>query len=513
MKSIVIKNLLFELIHSLSKSEKKCFRLHAKYDGSSRDKNYLRLFDIILDQRENDEVAIKRQLLEHGTKINFNFTKSYLKSAVIESLVRMYPSSTVDSHLGQIISAVKILRKKMFYAQSNMLLKRGEKLSIETEQFNRLQEIYSLQSAGLTTREDIDILERKIVVSRKSDNLTAYHILSAKATLFGSRKDVSRSKSEIDALKRILDDSGIMKNEKMALSMNAKIIFHHINAIFHYFSGEHKVALKDLCKRLKYQEALPFYIRDMPMAYKVCLVNIIATNMILKDYDNANIYLNKLREFPLKYKVSLSEPAGINILYDQYSYQLSIYINTGQVNEMVKLLSDIGNKIEVLKKSISDIEKITLYYHIAYAYFICGNFIVSREWSERIKVETELSKREDVHSMIRILNIINHYELGHVELINYLERSARRFIKQKNRMFKTETVMLRFFRKDLPEINDKGEVVSVFKELKGTLKELFKDPFEAKITEYFDFISWVDSKIENRSFDEVKREKILKKRR
>ncbi|MCC6689976.1 MAG: hypothetical protein IT235_00445 [Bacteroidia bacterium] len=510
MKNIANQNFLFELVRSLTKAEKRYFKLYGG-EASGKHKNYIRLFDIIAEQKENDNEAIKKNLLKHGTGINFNFAKNYLKNIVVESLVSLHANATVDSRLGQMISAVKLLRKKVFYTQSKILLKRAENLAIKAEQFNRLLDIYSLQSAGLNSQHDIDILEKKMLVSRKIDNLTAYYILSVKVNLYGSRKDLSRSRNEISELKKILADSGIMKDEKSALSISAKIIFHHINAIFHYFSDNHKSALNDLYKRLQCQEELPFYINDMPLSYRVCLGNIIASNMMLKDYAQAEIYLNKLMSFPAKYGVVLNESARASILHEQYFIKLLIYINTGKVKMISTLLVNIEDKIIVFSNFLTDIERITFYYYIAYAYFTCQNFIRSIDWLNKIIDETDLSKREDFHSMVRILNIINHYELGRVELISYLERSARRFIKQKNRMYKTETVMFRFFRKGLLEINHKNEAIPVFKELKNTLKELFKDPFEARITEYFDFMSWIDSKIENRSFNEIKKANALKR--
>ena len=41
---------------------------------------------------------------------------------------------------------------------------------------------------------------------------------------------------------------------------------------------------------------------------------------------------------------------------------------------------------------------------------------------------------------------------------------------------------------------------TAFKELKTELEEIFKDHFEKEALAYFDFISWLKSKIENRPF-------------
>lgn len=503
-----MKNFLFDIIHSLTKAEKRYFRLYTKGNVLAQNKNYLKLFDIILGQKENDEKQIKKELLAYSAKVNYNFAKSYLKSIVIECLVNMNAGTSVDSKLVQMISTVKMLRKKLFIRQSNSILKKAEKLAVQAEQFGHLHEIYTLQSRGLNTPADLSVLEKKVNLNKKADNLTAYFILSTKMTLYGSRKNISRNKSEIDMLKKLMDESGIMEKEEMALSLNAKIIFHHLKGIYYYFAGEFDSSLKSLYKRLRYQEILPFYIQDMPLSYKVCLTNIIAVNIMLKDYNEAEKSLSKLAEFPARHHVFMSEGMRIQMLYDQAVFKLIININTGRTTELARLLIKIEEELNSIKNKISEIEKIDIYYYISYGYFACKKFSRSLDWSDKLKNETDLSKREDIHSMIRILDIINHYELGHVELINYLERSARRFIGQKKRMFKTETVILKFFRKDLIESEGKVELIAAFKKLKLTLKKIFEDPFEAKVTEYFDFISWLESKIENRSFVEIVRKKL-----
>ena len=46
-----------------------------------------------------------------------------------------------------------------------------------------------------------------------------------------------------------------------------------------------------------------------------------------------------------------------------------------------------------------------------------------------------------------------------------------------------------------------------FKQLILALKPIVKDPLEEKFLNYFDIISWLESKIENRTVQEVIKEK------
>ncbi|MBI4946422.1 MAG: hypothetical protein HY840_08480, partial [Bacteroidetes bacterium] len=51
---------------------------------------------------------------------------------------------------------------------------------------------------------------------------------------------------------------------------------------------------------------------------------------------------------------------------------------------------------------------------------------------------------------------------------------------------------------------------AAFQELKTSLLKLMKNPMEKATMEEFDFMSWVESKIQNKTFAEVVRQKADK---
>ena len=56
----------------------------------------------------------------------------------------------------------------------------------------------------------------------------------------------------------------------------------------------------------------------------------------------------------------------------------------------------------------------------------------------------------------------------------------------------------------------KKNLKEYFANLKAKFEALAKDPYEKYALDYFDFISWTESKIENKPFAQVIREKNLK---
>jgi hypothetical protein len=66
---------------------------------------------------------------------------------------------------------------------------------------------------------------------------------------------------------------------------------------------------------------------------------------------------------------------------------------------------------------------------------------------------------------------------------------------------------MEFIRRKIPRINSRKDLNKAFIELRHDLLLLKKDAYEAGAFNYFDFISWLESKIQRRSFAEIVQEK------
>jgi hypothetical protein len=79
---------LHDLIKSLTKSEKRFFKLHSALQ--SGDKNYLRIFDAIDKQKVYDEEALKKQFAKETFIKHLPSEKNHLYKLILKAL-RAYP--------------------------------------------------------------------------------------------------------------------------------------------------------------------------------------------------------------------------------------------------------------------------------------------------------------------------------------------------------------------------------------------------------------------------------------
>ncbi len=139
-------------------------------------------------------------------------------------------------------------------------------------------------------------------------------------------------------------------------------------------------------------------------------------------------------------------------------------------------------------------------------YFGCGDYDSSLKWLHMI-----INKDEDLRSDLRIesklIFLIIQLELNNYDLIDYAVKSTQRYLMKKEPLMGIEPIILGFIKK-MSNVKDPVNMKKLYIELKDLL-----DRNKEIVNEYaFDYLSWVESKIQNRSFAEIKREKYLKEK-
>ncbi len=90
-------NELFDLIKSLTKSEKRFFKLQSALQ--SGDKNYVRLFDLIDKMSEYDEENVKKTFKGEKFIKHLPSEKNHLYKLILKALRSYYGETSVSSRL------------------------------------------------------------------------------------------------------------------------------------------------------------------------------------------------------------------------------------------------------------------------------------------------------------------------------------------------------------------------------------------------------------------------------
>jgi hypothetical protein len=117
-----------------------------------------------------------------------------------------------------------------------------------------------------------------------------------------------------------------------------------------------------------------------------------------------------------------------------------------------------------------------------------------------------LDESEDILSYTHILDLLVHLEMKHDQLMPYALKNTQRFLKSRNRLYTFEKVFLQFVSKRIKCSNALDAQV-LWEELYQDLADIKEDSFEGLAMEYFDFMTWAESKFKKRPFTAILKEK------
>jgi len=145
-------------------------------------------------------------------------------------------------------------------------------------------------------------------------------------------------------------------------------------------------------------------------------------------------------------------------------------------------------------------------YKIATLYFGSGDYATCIDYLHKI-INDKVEIRNDLQCYARLLHMMAHYELGNSELIESLTKSVSRFMAKKENLTAVEQEMFRFLRSSLYISGHKLKALQ--ENFLQKIQQLAKSRFETRAFAYLDIISWIESKVNEKSMSEIIRAKFL----
>ena len=132
---------LHRLIKSMSKPEKRYFKVFSSRHVIGDQNNYQILFDAIDKQAEYDEAKLLKKFETEAFINRFSIAKSRLYNSILKSLDAFHSNSSVEAQLKRTLHCAEILYNKSLYGQSLKLLRSAKKSAQKHEKITTLIEI------------------------------------------------------------------------------------------------------------------------------------------------------------------------------------------------------------------------------------------------------------------------------------------------------------------------------------------------------------------------------------
>jgi len=503
---------LFRLIRSMSKSEKRHFKLYAGRHSVEQN-NYLKLFDAIDRQQNYDEALIVKKFSKESFINRFPITKKRLYETVLRSLDAYHSQSSTDAQLKRELHFAEILYKRSLYNQCAKILSSAKHTALKHEKYSTLAEILTWQKKliekdnylGQDHESIATMLHEDVMIADRMKDFNEYWNIKSRLFLLLNKKGKVRNHKELNSFKKIIDNT-LLKNEGKAQSHEARYLFNHIYSAYHFGTGDYKSSYRFLKRNVELIETHPYVFKEEPNIYFSVLTNLIYVSTSLKKYEEVFQLMDKLKAVPETLDTSRNEDLEIKLFSSAYSIEITLYNTLSEFEKAIGLIPAIEKGLERFGDKINRLRKAYFYFNISIAYFGAEKYSAALRWTNKLFSEPNIDENQDIYCFARILNLIIHIELQNDDVIPYILTSTSRFLNTRNRVYKFETVFLEFI-EQLTRTNKKSDSSIIYRKLLVNLKKLSADPFEKTVFEYFDFIAWCKSKIENVPFRETVEEK------
>jgi hypothetical protein len=499
---------LFELICSLTKSEKRYFKIFSSRHTIGQENNYIKLFDFIDQMSEYDESSVFKEFDGQSFLNKFSITKGRLYDNVLRSLDSFYAQSSIESQIFRLIHSADILYKKSLYDQCLKLLRSASKLAKKHERFTLLLEIHLkkkrlVENRGYMNMKESEIdgfwSDEKLELERIGQYFKFWH---TKSKLFYLLNKSGRARNEEEIQ---LFQSVIAELKKVDLSnayFDTKYLYFHIHSAYHFALGNLNESFEFLKKNVQLFQSNKAKIIEEPNIYYSILTNAIYIASRIGNQQVQKDYLKELKEFPETYKIVLNEDLDIKLFSSTMSLELSLLSQTGDFEEIVSYVPKINEAYRLYGEKVSSLRRAYLNFKVSNAYFAVENWNEALKWNNFILNDQELDKKDDILCFAHIMNIIIHFELDNRRLLPYALKATKRLLKSRNKTYEFERVFLKHINKliaapDIFTFQEKLDVIYL------ELEKLAENPMENIAFEYFDFMSWIEGKRKNCSYAKI----------
>lgn len=506
---------LFQLIHSLEKSEKRHFKLYIKRSSSRTDLRIVQLFDALDRMNEYDEVLLLKKLAP-VTKTQLANLKNHLYKELLASLRLLKSTDNIDLQLSEHLDYARLLYNKGLKLQSLKMLEKAKNLAMVNQKINSMAQVLSLEKkieilhitrsspdkAGDLAKESLEVSGHIDRVTRLA-NLTL--LLYQWFVNYGhSRNEEDEKNIKAFFYQNLPADTGAIKG------FYEQLYLYQGYSWYSFIKQNFLQYYRWCCKWLDLFRTHPHMISVETGHYIKGLHNLLNAHFDLRNYQQFDKTLNIFEQF------AKTEEAA---RHDNFRIHTAVYINNARINghlmrgtfkDGLALVPEIEQNLESYAMYVDRHRLLVLTYKMAMLHFGAGNYSEAIDYLQKI-INGPMDLRLDLQSYARLLHLLSHYEMGNFDMMESLIKSVYRFMARMKNLTVVEEEIFRFMKSSygVPP----RQLPPYLEDFLNRIKHLEKNRFQTRAFAYLDIISWVESKVHQRPMADIIHQKFLETRK
>ncbi|MDR1552745.1 MAG: hypothetical protein LBS69_04695 [Prevotellaceae bacterium] len=499
--------LLMILTESLSKAEKRYFRLFANIQ--SGDKKYVYLFDLI--DAKNTVDAVYAQFCKKYNNASFNMAVKHLYHTIMDCLIYLRRKQDIQTKIFAFITEADILFDRALFEEANETLNKAKNMAVKYEMYSlgslaRRSELTYLNATNFKNISERQLISKqmKIIEEMKynrSSNLHSqlYDIL--KHRLF--YKGYANSEKQKDSLNDlILSELNIVANNsyKGFETQKLHLLF---QSTYYLDSGNYKMAIRFYRTLIDLFEENKHMILNPPIYYLQAITGILNSLRIASLYSEMPFFINKLKIIEHS---DYAADFNLNVRALIFLYEFSCLFNTGDFIAAADLISkydeDLLKNMSLLRLDI----QLDLLINLTILNIATGDIKNARKHMKTIMSSGKLFYVLPAYRYVRLINLILQAESGNYDFFENEIKSIKRNIRYEKHLYITEKLLFKFIQNHYL-LKDRKVREKLRRLFEKEVVKIRQNKYEQQLLVIFDFISWIQSKLTNRKFSEILAEK------
>jgi hypothetical protein len=507
-------DILFQLIKSLEKSEKRHFKLYIKRSSGNEDLKIVQLFDALDKMQDYDEKVPLKKL--SFTKPQLSNLKAHLYKQLLASLRLLKTTENTDLQLSEHMDNARLLYNKGLKHQALKILERAKEIAKANNKLNFLAQLISLEKKIETlhiTRSSLEKTEQltreATDVSEHIDRVTKLSNLALLSYRWYVENGHARNEADVKRLQEFYRQNSLPDTSNLAdfyeklylyqsYSWRAFIL---MDFPMYYRYGQRWIDLFD---------AEPLMVSVETGHYVKGMHNLLNALFDLRHFSKFDIILKKFETYAETPQGQHHDNFRIHTFVYIHLAKINQHLMTGTFREGLQLVPFIEEKLQGYGDYIDPHRIMVFTYKIATLYFGSGDYSRAIDYLQQI-INDHVDLRYDLQCYARLVHLLAHYELGNYELMESLSKSVYRFMAKMKNLTVVEEEMFKFLRKSFQIA--RRDIKPELEKLLSTIKHLEHNRFETRSFAYLDIISWLESKVQDQTMSEVIYKKYLSRKK
>lgn len=401
---------LFELVQSLSASEKRYFSRSAQFYASKTTQDYYQLFTILDNLPAYNEAAIRAQHSNPVFTENLSVSKNYLYNQILQSLRNYHHKNSAMHQLYSLLEDIHILLDKNLIKQVRKRIDKAKKVAQRYQADHILIEILRIERhiirGYVSNRADQPLAENQEKTAFHLQQLNLkFEIMELYDEVYFNLRNRTDPSETARRTKAILSRFS-KKITNQYLSFETKMVYHLIWVNYYAILSKNVEQSKANMKVIldTFSEH-PQFIDEYPLRYINVVNNYLNLFYLENDFSAFPKYLTFLDKIKAK-----SEYIRLKLFQTNYYLKFLEPLGKHDYQAAKSIIPPVEKGLKSYEKAIDKNFQFEFFQNLVIIYFFNKDYLNAKKWIKRVAKEKKHDIRQDVRLFCRLWNCLIFYE-------------------------------------------------------------------------------------------------------